>query len=248
MSSMEVGDVPMDFVGEIFGWQEYITGVDESGTLTTKRLNVFECVARNFFGCYQETHLENVLKKIGKTASRENFRFADGEAFKAMRLFSKFTCMDGPCAGSFDESISLESHAMLDDQQRPRRYELRYQPEEPARWEIRAHICDKEGIMKSEIIRFSNASKEGILQIADSMGSCEHDKLFKSELRENMKQFLLHILHHSPQVQGVQFTHERVAQIHGFDSVLVSKESYPKPDGFDQAPAFSLDFIVQLTA
>lgn len=238
----------MGFINQVFGCmsKEYITGIDCNGAVTTQRLNIFERVARDIFGWYEETHLKNALKKITAAATRENFTFADGEALKVMGLFSKVRCMEGPCAGSFDEAITLVSHTTVDGK---RKYAIRYRPPEDGRsagWEIVACLQDCKGMMRLQSMHISGSIEEGIVQIFGGMGSWVNDRSLENEMRENMKQFLIHILHHSPKLRGAQFTRERLGELYGFEAQLVSKEDYAQPDGFDQVPPFSLDFMTQL--
>ncbi|MBS0655183.1 MAG: hypothetical protein JSR46_05360 [Verrucomicrobia bacterium] len=154
--------------------------------------------------------------------------------------------MDGPFAGSFDESITLVVHTTADER---RQYALRYQPpgnRSYTGWEIEARLKNKKGIMLSQSLYLSGPTEEGIVQTPGGMGAWVRDTTFKNELLENMKQFLIHILHHSPKLRGVQFESPKVAELYRFEGQLVSKESYAQPDGYDLVPPFSLDFITQV--
>lgn len=51
----------MGFISNIFTKHNY-NYFDQYNQLQVKQLNIFQCILRKCFGCYQETHLQNVVK------------------------------------------------------------------------------------------------------------------------------------------------------------------------------------------
>ncbi|MBS0655537.1 MAG: hypothetical protein JSR46_07165 [Verrucomicrobia bacterium] len=149
------------------------------------------------------------------------------------------------CYCYFDKnSLLLMSHEMTDDRGQLVRYELHYRPLEGGRpsWEVGACMRDKKGMMQEHSIQFSEATQDGVLKVSGRSISLMQDKVLSDELEENMKRFLIHILH-SSKIKGIELISEKMYE---FNTLVVTKEQHPKPEGFDQVPSFSLDFILQM--
>ncbi len=232
--------------------KEYVTGITSNGNTKIVSLNIFQRIARSIFGYYEETHLKKVLSTMSNTFTQENFSFAEGEALRVMNLFRKIYVMKGPFADGWDQTRTLLVREIIDTHGRTLKFCLQYDLSVENSWKVMAGIKDEDSdSFLYSTMSFCSDINDGELKEFGTMTTYVDGGVKDNSVKHNLGQFLIHILHHSHMLRGIEFKSKKFAKICGFQERRVSKDSLdtlPSPVELANLHPFSLDFILELAS